>query len=112
MLYSAKRPSRTFGCPLAKQKNIKSIFTLYNDFHPVYNGVLVSFIQGTNVMNDEKKKDTLIGSLWVKRFDGRSFTSGVVNGKRVVIRPNKNKKGENSPDWFIFEIGSGDNVEF
>ena len=64
-------------------------------------------------MKQDDKKDALVGSLWVKKYDGGGqFISGYINGKRVVIRVNRQKKKDNSPDLLVFQTEGDDDVEF
>lgn len=53
-----------------------------------------------------------LGSLWVSvGHDGKQTISGIINGVRVFVHVNKNKKNEKSPTHFVFLAKERDNDE-
>lgn len=56
----------------------------------------------------EQQNNEPLGVLWVKKKkDGNTFLTGVLKGKsgeiEIVAFKNKNKKNENSPDFYIWK---------
>ena len=63
-------------------------------------------------MQNNERKDKLVGSIWSTQKNGKTVRSGVVFGKRVFIVANTKKKGDKSPDFFVFEADGDDDVTF
>lgn len=42
-----------------------------------------------------------IGALWKSTSKGKSFLSGKIDGRKVVVFANKNKKSEKHPDFHV-----------
>lgn len=57
-------------------------------------------------MTDNKNKDYR-GSIWAK--DG--YFTGIINDEPVVLFKNKEKKQENSPDFFVFRKKTKEELE-
>lgn len=57
--------------------------------------------------------NSLIGSLWVTLNPNGSVKhiTGVINGVRVFVNPNRRPKNEKSPTHFVF-IASSEDVKF
>jgi hypothetical protein len=65
-------------------------------------------------MADYSKKPMIpMGGLWLKQaHDGSKFMVGNIGlGGKILIFKNKNKKQENSPDYFIFLAPPSDKDE-
>lgn len=63
-------------------------------------------------MEDKKKEGGLVGSIWISQKNGKTVRSGWVYRRRVFIVANTNKKGDKSPDFFVFEADGEDDVTF
>lgn len=50
-------------------------------------------------MAEYKKDESEIGALWEKSGAKGTYLTGTVNGARVVVFRNTDKKSEKSPDW-------------
>jgi len=53
---------------------------------------------------DDKDRDLLIGSLWVKTVGEKTIITGIINGKRVKLVKNPNKTDEKKPSYFVFQF--------
>ena len=58
-----------------------------------------------------------IGALWEKAGKKGPYMTGTINGERVVLFKNGNKRGEKSPDWRVLksvqrEQSDGQDVPF
>ena len=47
-----------------------------------------------------------IGALWMKSGPRGDYMTGTINGVRVVVFKNGNKRGEKSPDWRVLKSTS------
>lgn len=54
-------------------------------------------------MADFKKDDDEIGALWAKTGAKGDYFTGTVNGERIVVFKNGNKKSDKSPDFRILK---------
>lgn len=54
-------------------------------------------------MPDFKKDEDEIGALWIKSGAKGEYMTGTINGERVVVFRNGNKRGEKSPDWRVLK---------
>lgn len=50
-----------------------------------------------------EKDPNEIGALWEKSSAKGPYMTGTINGERVVIFKNGNKRGEKSPDWRVLK---------
>ena len=50
-----------------------------------------------------EKDEAEIGALWEKAGAKGPYMTGTVNGERVVVFKNANKRGEKSPDWRVLK---------
>ena len=50
-----------------------------------------------------EKAPNEIGALWEKTGKKGAYMTGTINGERVVVFKNTNKRGEKSPDWRVLK---------
>jgi hypothetical protein len=50
-----------------------------------------------------EKDPNEIGALWEKSSAKGPYMTGTINGVRVVLFKNGNKRGEKSPDWRVMK---------